>query len=357
MPDTIKENKAAQSDVNKEPHPEQGELKPSSATKLGVLLLVVFIAALLIFIVWGIYRAAFPPLPPLQGQMESRTVSVASKVPGRVQKILISEGDMVSKGQPVAEMHLPELEAKLSQVEAQQRAAKAKQSLVDEGARPQEKQALKAQWERAQAAAELAEKTFNRLNALYKDGLISKQKFDEVETNRIAAVKQAEAARQAYEIAEIGARAQEKSAAGDLAAEASAGVAQVESLTADKTLFAPLDAQVDKIILIEGELAASGFPVITLVDLNDQWASFNIREENMPGIKIGKVFKARVPAIGNKEIDYKIYYISPRASYATWRSTRMDAGYDMKTFEVRARPLSKVDGLRPGMSVLVDDYR
>jgi HlyD family secretion protein len=160
-----------------------------------------------------------------------------------------------------------------------------------------------------------------------------------------------------YDIAEIGARKQEKSAAFDLAEEAKAGVKQVESLTVDKTLNAPLDAQVDKVILVEGEIAAAGFPVVTLVDLNDQWASFNIREENMPGVEIGKVLHAYVPALGDKKIDYKVYYISPRANYATWRSTRMDSGYDMKTFEVRARPVEKIDHLRPGMSVLVEGFK
>ena len=138
------------------------------------------------------------------------------------------------------------------------------------------------------AAAALALKTYNRISALYRDGLVSKQKFDEVQTQWIAANQQADAAKQMYDIAEIGARKQEKSAALDLAAEAKAGVKQVESLTVDKTLNAPLDAQVDKVILVEGEIAAAGFPVVTLVDLNDQWASFNIREENMPGIELAK---------------------------------------------------------------------
>ena len=205
--------------------------------------------------------------------MESRTISVASKVPGRIHKVLVSEGDFVKANQPVALMSLPELEAKLQQVQAQERAAQAKQSLVDEGARPQEKQAARAQWERAQAAAALALKTYNRISALYKDGLVSKQKYDEVQTQWIAAKQQADAAKQMYDIAEIGARKQEKSAAFDLAEEAKAGVKQVESLTVDKTLNAPLDAQVDKVILVEGEIAAAGFPVVTLVDLNDQWVS------------------------------------------------------------------------------------
>ena len=141
------------------------------APKISVILMLVFVLGLTAFIVWGIYKAAFPPAPPLQGQMESRTISVASKVPGRIHKVLVSEGDFVKANQPVALMSLPELEAKLQQVQAQERAAQAKQSLVDEGARPQEKQAARAQWERAQAAAALALKTYNRISALYKDGL------------------------------------------------------------------------------------------------------------------------------------------------------------------------------------------
>ncbi len=320
---------------------------------LGMTLVLILIVCLVVFVAWGIYQAAFPPSPPLQGQMESRTISVSSKVPGRVQKVLVKEGDFVKAGQPVAEMSLPELEAKLAQVQAQERAAKAKQDLVDDGARPQEKEAAKAQWQRAQAASELARKTYDRVAALYKDGLVSTQKYDEAQTSWVVAEQQATAAMQQYEIARIGAREQEKAAAADLSSQAAAGVSEVQSLTENKILNAPLAAQVDKVILVEGELAASGFPVVTLVDLNDQWASFNIRESEMPGIEIGKILKATVPAIGDKEVEYKVYYISPRANYATWRSTRQDSGYDMKTFEVRARPVGKIGNLRPGMSVLV----
>lgn len=345
-----KNSAAQQSDENVQQAIEKDEKK---SLRLGTLLLLILLIALVSFIVWGIYQAAFPPQPPLQGQMESRTISVSSKVPGRVKKVLVREGDFVTSGQPVVEMHLPELEAKLAQVQAQERAAKQKQSLVDEGARPQEKEAAKAQWQRAEAAENLARKTFNRISALYKDGLVSAQRYDEVQTNWIAAAKQASAAKQQYDIAEIGARVQEKNAVADLSSEASAGVQEVRSLTENKTLYAPLDAQVEKIIFVEGELAAPGYPIVTLVNLNDQWATFNIRESEMPGIEIGKTLHATVPAIGNKSVDYEIYYISPRANYATWRSTRQDSGYDMKTFEVRARPKAKVEGLRPGMSVLV----
>lgn len=320
----------------------------------GALLLSIILPALGLFIIWGIWRAAYPPAPPLQGQMEARTISVASKVPGRVQRVLVKEGDFVTSGQPVAEMHLPELEAKLSRAKAQERATLANQSLVDEGARPQEKLAAKAEWESREAAARLARKTLDRIAALHADGLVANQKYDETRAQWIMADQQAKAARQAYEIALAGSRQQEKKAAADASRGAEAGVSEVEALAVDALLHAPQAGQVDKVVLVGGEVAGAGFPVLTLVDLSDQWATFNIRENEMPGIRIGRELRASVPAIAREDVPYRIYYISPRANYATWRSTRQDSGYDMKTFEVRARPIGKIEDLRPGMSVLVE---
>lgn len=317
-------------------------------------LLAGFAVFLAIFVVWGIWRAAFPGLPPLQGQMEARVINISSKVPGRVMEVLVEEGDFVVKNQPVVRMHLPEIEARLSQAKARERAALANQSLVNEGARPQEKEAARAEWERTGAEADLALKTYRRISALYKEGLVSRQRYDETRAKMLATANQAKAARQVYDISVIGSRRQEKAAAGDRSGEAAAGVEEAESLAVDRELGAPQGGQVDKVVLVEGEMAGAGFPILTLVNLDDQWATFNIREKDMPGMEIGKILDAYVPAIGGAKVSYRIYYISPRANYATWRSTRENSGYDMKTFEVRARPTEKIEGLRPGMSVLVD---
>lgn len=328
--------------------------RPSRTGNALRYLLAGFAAFLAIFVVWGIWRAAFPGLPPLQGQMEARVINVSSKVPGRVLEVLVEEGDFVTRDQPVVRMHLPEIEARLSQAKARERAALASQSLVDEGARPQEKEAARAEWERASADADLALKTYRRIAALYKDGLVSRQRHDETRAKMLATANQARAARQLYDISVIGSRRQEKAAAGDRSGEAAAGVEEAASLAVDRELGAPHGGQVDKVVLVEGEMAGAGFPILTLVNLEDQWATFNIREKYMPGMEIGKILVANVPAIGKEKISFRIYYISPRANYATWRSTRENSGYDMKTFEVRARPVEKIEGLRPGMSVLVD---
>lgn len=326
----------------------------SKAGRLGLVLLLGTVAALAVFVMWGVWRAAFPPLPPFQGQMEARTISVSSKVPGRVGEVLVEAGDNVRAGQIVARMRLPEIEAKLAQAQAQDQAVEAKRSMVDEGLRPEEKKAAKAEWERALAAANLADKTYNRLAALFKDGLVSRERYDEARAKMLATRDQAEAAKQVYELAMSGSRAQQKTIASAESREAAAEVREAASLADNVELKAPSDGQVDKVVLVGGEMAGAGFPVLTLVNLDDQWASFNIREEYLPGITIGHEMIARIPALGASDARFRVYYISPRAAYATWRSTREDSGYDMKTFEVRARPVEKIPDLRPGMTVLVD---
>lgn len=223
---------------------------------LGAILLLVLLAALALFILWGIYQAAFPPRPPFQGQMEARTISIASRAPGRIGRVLVKEGDMVKKGQPVAELALPELEAKLAQAQAGERASKEAQSLIDEGPRSQEKDALRAEWERARAGATLAEKTYARLEGLYREGLISPERHDEAYASMMAARQAAVAAREQYDMALAGARAQEKAGAADVSAGAAAGVEAVEALTIDRVLYAPRDGQVDRVLLVEGEIIA-----------------------------------------------------------------------------------------------------
>ncbi len=317
---------------------------------VGVVAGVVAIA----LVGWGLWRAAHPPRPPLQGQMEAHTIDVSSKVPGRVVKQLVQEGDSVQAGAVLLELSLPEIDAKLGQVESLRTAAQARQSMVDEGARPEEIAAATANWERAEAGAVLARKTWERVEALYKDGLVSLQRHDEALANWQASAELARAARALADMAKKGARPGEKKAAAALAAVANDGVTEVSSLASERLVRSPIAAQVDRIVLRPGELAPAGFPLVSLVDLSDRWATFNIREDSLPGIEIGKVLEGRVPALGDRKIAFKVYYISPRADYATWRSTRQSSGYDMKTFEVRARPAADDAALRPGMTVLVD---
>jgi len=259
----------------------------------------------------------------------------------------------VAAGEALVTLDSPEVRARLAQAGAVQAAADARRDLVDVGARPEEILAARAMWNKATSGAELADKTYRRLNALYKEGLVSQQRNDEALANYTAALETARAARAQYDTALSGARPQEKQAAGAAARQAAGGVAEVDAAALELVLKSPLAAEVDKIVLHPGELASAGFPILTLVDLTDIWVVFNLREDDFAGIRIGAPLDGTVPALGNKQVRFVIDIISPRGDYATWRATRQSSGYDVRTFEVRARPQSPVEGLRPGMSVLV----
>lgn len=318
-----------------------------------VLLSAAAVACLLVLGV-GFWMGTHPSEEPLYGVMQAKTVDVAAKVTGRVETLPVHEGDTVSAGQLLMTLDIPEVEAKLKEVEALKSAATARQSLVDEGARPQEIRAAKAQMQRAQAGQELAQKTFNRVHALYREGLISKQKHDEALAQKKSADELLAAAKEQYDIALTGARTQEKQAATALTAQATGGVEQVESLVKEKNVTSPIASEISRIYVEIGEVAAAGLPLATLVDLSDQWAVFNIREDDMPKITKGAVLSAEIPALNAKNVQFKVYFINPRGDYATWRATRQSSGYDLRTFEVRARPVQPVPDLRPGMSVIVN---
>jgi HlyD family secretion protein len=306
------------------------------------------------FIVYGLYLANRPVIAPLQGQIDGRYIDISAKITGRVAKLQVREGDSVKPGDLLVTLDSPEVQAKVSQAEAARSAAAAKQQLLDVGVRQEDVRAARANWERAVSAAKLAETTYKRIGALYKDGLVSQQRNDEVETSYRSALSEANAARAQYDTTLNGFRREDRAAAADATRGAGAAVQEISALAADISLKSPISAEVDKVVLHQGELAPQGFPIMTLVNLDDVWAVFNLREDELPAIKIETRITGKLPALGNRVVTFAVYYISPKGEYATWRATRQSSGYDIKTFEVRARPVEKIEGLRPGMSVLVD---
>jgi HlyD family secretion protein len=306
------------------------------------------------FIVYGLYLANRPVVAPLQGQIDGRYIDISPKILGRVAKLHVREGDEVKPGDLLVTLDSPEVQAKVSQAEAVRDAAAAKQQLLDVGVRQEDVRVARANWERSVSAANLAEITYKRINALYQEGLVSQQRNDEVDTAYRTALDTVNAARAQYDLTLNGFRKEERVAAADVTRGAGAAVQEVGALAADISLKSPLSAEVDKVVLHQGELAPPGFPIISLVNLDDVWAVFNLREDELVPIKIGTQITARVPALGDRMVTFSVYYISPKGEYATWRATRQSSGYDIKTFEVRARPVGQVNGLRPGMSVLVD---
>lgn len=324
----------------------------SGKTVFGALLC----AGVLAFIGIGLWKAAEPTASPLQGQVEARTIEVAPKIAGRIEKVLVKEGDTVEAGAVMMEIGIPEISAKLGQVTAQQDAALAQARLVEEGARQEKIREAKSVYEGALGKLKLAQKTFARVDALYKEGLVSAQKHDEAKAALEGADGMTRAAKSVYDMARTGAREDEKKAAQAMARRAESGVEEVKSLAGESQVRAPRQGEVTRVVLHEGEVTPAGFPLVTLLDHSDKWVVFNIRENELPAIRVGTQLKAEVPALGLRDVAFTVYWINPRADYATWRSTRQSTGYDVRTFEVRARPNEPMQDLRPGMSVIVERH-
>lgn len=331
----------------------QAQAPRRSASSVPLLVGGAFFAGIAAFLGWGVWEATHPAPVPLQGMVDARTISVSAKVPGRLAELKVREGDVLKAGDTVAVIAIPEIEAQLAQVKAQERAAQAREDLANTGARVQEKDAARADWERAKAALALASKTYERVDALYREGLIPAQRHDEATAQLAAARKVTEAAAAKLSAVDEGARVEDKAAAKALVDQARGGVSEVSSLASESIVKTPAAGEVTRIVMEEGEVAPAGFPLVLVTDLSDKWVVFNIREDELPGVEVGTVLKGFIPAV-NRTVELKVTWINPRGEYAVWRATRQSTGYDLRTFEVRARPAEELPALRPGMTVVVE---
>lgn len=298
---------------------------------------------------------AYQPKPMrLQGQVEAQQYNISSKVAGRIDKVFVRKGDPIKKGQLVFTILSPEIEAKLAQAVAGKDAADALAKEANAGARKQQIEAARDQWKQAQAAADLMEKTFRRIDSLYNDGVVPQQKRDEAYTRFQTAQYAANSAYQMFKMAEEGTRDEEIQAAESKARMAAGAVAEVEVYADERRIESWHGGEVSQILLRSGELAPQGFPVVTILDMNDVWVVFHVREDRLAEFAKGTEFSVSIPALNNSSHRFRVSHVAVMGDFATWRATNSDKGFDMRSFEVEARPVDSIEGLRAGMSVLVE---
>ncbi len=294
-----------------------------------------------------------PPDDVIMGQAEATQVRISGKVPGRIEAYRAAEGDRVQKGDTLVFLYTPEVQAKLQQAEAARQAAEAQSAKARRGAREQEVIGAYELWQKSLAGLEIARKSNIRVQNLFEKGVMSAQKRDEAEANYNASVATEKAARSQYEMAKEGARQEDKAAAAALVQQASGAVAEVESYIGESILFSPIDGEVAERFPQVGELVGTGAPIMNILDMNDMWITFSIREDLLNSVRICAELNAFIPALDNKTVRLKVYYMKDMGTYAAWKATKTTGQFDAKTFEVRARPLEVIDGLRPGMSVIM----
>lgn len=320
----------------------------------NILLAVIgFTAVVIIVGLIGYFTIGHEP-EIIQGEVEVSEYRVSSKLPGRIVELRVKEGDFVHVGDTLAILEVPEVDAQKKVAEATGEATQAVQSLTDAGARKEQIQGAYELLQQARAASDIAQKTYTRMQNLYNEGVISGQKRDEAFAAYKATEAQVKAAQSQYDMARNGARRQEKEIAAKNAQAARSAVDVVSSLLRETVQVAQAEGEVSEVYPKVGELVGMGSPIMTISMMNDLWGTFNIREDQLEGMKVGDTFSAYCPAF-NKTLKLRVFYIHDQGSYAVWKATKTNGQYDLKTFEVKARPVNRFDGLRPGMSLIRKD--
>lgn len=328
------------------------EAQKENKTLMGAFAIVVVVVVLL-----AIAGFLFLNKPDeiIEGQADATAVRISGKLPGRVVDLYVEEGDMVKAGDTLVHIHSSLADAKLVQAMGMETAAKAMNRKVDAGTRSQIIQSAYDLWQQARSAESITKKTYDRMQTLYSEGVMSEQKRDEAKAAYDAAVAASSAAKSQYELAKQGAQSEDKESAAAMVDVAKGGVGEVQALLEDQYLTAPCDGQIDVVYPHVGELVSLGAPIMSLLKIQDKWITFNVREEYLQDMTLGKEIEVMIPALGRKETKAKIYYIRDLGSYATWHATKTTGDWDSKTFEVKARPTEQLPDLRPGMTVIYKD--
>ena len=318
-----------------------------------LLAIIGFVAVVIIVALIGFFTLGRDP-EIIQGQVEVTEYRVSSKVPGRILELRVKEGDYVKVGDTLAILDAPEVRAKMEQAQSAESAAAALELKAQNGARKEQIQGAFSVLQQAKAGLEIAEKSYNRVQRLYDEGVMSAQKRDEAYASYKAMEAQCKAAQSQYDMAKNGARMEDKLAASAQVGRARGAVQEVNSYIHETVQIAQMEGEVSDVYPKVGELVGTGSPIMSIAVMQDMWGTFNVREDQLNGMQVGTEFDAFVPAF-DKTVKMKVYYLKDQGSYAVWKATKANGQYDLKTFEVKARPVEKLEGLRPGMSLIIKD--
>ena len=333
----------AQTTENTKPNP-----KKSAFIKVVSLIVLILLLGLIAFGLWKSYQ---PKQVELQGRVEAETIHVSTKVPSRIEEAYVHEGDKVKKGQELVRLFSPEVDAKKQQALASLQSALALQSTADRGSQQENIETLYANWQSLKAQQTLAQTTYQRGANLFKEGIISRQRWDEMQAAAASATQITEAAYQQYKRAKRGSTPEQKSLANAQVEITKAAVAEANALEAETKLLSPINGTVSKTYGKASELVAIGVPIVSLIQDDDLWVSVDVREDFYAQVYKSKTIKGFIPAL-NQTATFKIKNIDAEGEFATIKTTRQTGGYDIRSFKVHLAPIQPIADLKVGMSVL-----
>ena len=333
----------AQTTENTEPNPR----KSAGIKVLGIIVLILLLG----LIAFGLWKSYQPQQVELQGRVEAETIHISTKVPSRIEEVYVHDGDKVAKGQELVRLFSPEIDAKKQQALASLQSALALQSTADRGSQQENIESLYANWQSFKAQEALAKTTYQRGANLFKEGVISRQRRDEMQAAAVSASQMTESAYQQYKRAQRGSTPEQKSSANAQVDIAKAAVNEANALEAETKLFSPIDGTVSKTYGKASELVAMGVPVVSIIQDDDLWVSVNVREDLYAQVYKSKTIEGFIPAL-NQAATFKIKNIDAEGEFATIKTTRQTGGYDIRSFKVHLTPVQPIADLKVGMSVL-----
>jgi HlyD family secretion protein len=313
-----------------------------------VAVVIAAVAALSIF-----YLVRGQPLL-VQGEADATRFDIAARVDGRVGEIPVVRGQNVAADAVLVWIDNPETIAKREQAVAAKAVADAQLANINVGTRAEVIAARKAELDRAQAGLVLAQKTYERVRELSEHGNAPVARFDQATDTLRESERAVDQAKSAHQQAINGYTREEREIAAANVGKALADIKAVQSIIDQMVVYAPVASQVYQRNVEPGEYVSPGVPLVTLIDLNDLWIHFDLREDLVKTIKVGDRFKVRIPALGDRSITLEVKLIATKGEYASWRATRATGDFDLRTFSIRAYPVDKVPELRPGMSAYLD---
>ena len=323
------------------------------ANKGGLLLGVLVLLAVVAIVALVGLLALRPEKTIIQGEVVAAEYRVSGKVPGRVEMYLYEEGEQVKKGDTLVIIYSPEVEAKKEQALAARDMADAVNQKAKNGAQREQITGAYELYQTALAGEEIYRKSYERVERLYDKGVVSAQKRDEVEAQYKAASATVKAAKSQYDMALAGARKEDKAAAEAQVARVDGILKEIAAAEAERYLLSPCDGEVSELFPRVGELVGQGSPVMSIVDMNDVWFTFAVREDMLASFHQGSTVNVKIPALGEEHYPVVVTHVKAMGTYATWRSTQQNGGYDVRTFDVKCRPMVTIPNLRPGMTALV----
>jgi HlyD family secretion protein len=341
----------ARSETEPAPPTEPPKHRAPSHRRLPSIIVVVVAIAIGALSVWYLLRGE--PLL-VQGEVDATRFDIAARVDGRVGEIPVARGEEVGANAVLVRIDNPETVAKHEQTLAAKIVADAQLANINAGTRSETIAARKAALERAQASVVLAKQTYDRVRQLAEHGNAPQARLDQVTDTLHESERAVDQAKSAHEQAVNGYTREERDIATANVGKALADIKAVESILDQMVVYAPVASQVYQRNVERGEYVSPGVPLVTLIDLDDVWIHFDLREDLVKTLKVGDRFDVRIPALGDRSVNVEVRLIATKGEYASWRATRATGDFDLRTFAIRAYPVDKVPELRPGMSAYLD---